>query len=260
MIKKFRIKSLFKPSGSQPEAIHDLTKGIKDKLKFQTLLGVTGSGKTFTIANVIEKTQKTTLVMAHNKTLAAQLYEELKELFPENKVEYFVSYYDYYQPESYIPTTDQYIEKDSAVNPKLDQMRLSATAALLSRKDTIVVASVSSIYGLGNPKNYMGFRFGLDVGEKIKRNEIISRLISSQYERNETELQPGRFRVKGDIIDFIPHDINNIIRIEFFGDEIERLTEIDKITGEKIGDWEHFTVYPAKHFMVPEDELNDSLE
>jgi excinuclease ABC subunit B len=260
MSKKFKLKSRFKPFGDQIKAIRDLTNGIKSKEKFQTLLGVTGSGKTFSIANVIKEVQKPTLVLAHNKTLAAQLYEELKDFFPENKVQYFVSYYDYYQPESYMPTTDQYIEKDASINPKLDQMRLAATAAVLSRKDTIIVASVSCIYGLGNPKNYMGFRFGIEKGQKVKRNCIISKLIGSQYERNDTELQAGRFRVKGDIIDFIPHDINNIVRIEMFGDEIDNIIEIDKITGEKIGEWEYFSVYPAKHFMVPEDELNPALD
>jgi excinuclease ABC subunit B len=257
---KFKLVSPHNPTGSQPEAISKLTKGINEGLSMQTLLGVTGSGKTFTIANVVQNTQKPTLVIAHNKTLAAQLYEELKELFPKNKVEYFVSYYDYYQPESYIPTTDQYIEKDVAINPKLDQMRLSATSAILGRLDTIIVASVSCIYGLGNPKNYLGFRFGLEKGQKITRKEILTKLIGSQYERNDTELQPGRFRVKGDTIDFIPHDINNILRIELFGNEIEKLIEIDKITGEKIDEWEYFTVYPAKHFMIPEEELNDALE
>ena len=257
---KFKIKSDHQPTGSQPEAISKLTQGVNDELRAQTLLGVTGSGKTFTIANVIQNTQKPTLVIAHNKTLAAQLYEELKELFPKNKVEYFVSYYDYYQPESYMPTTDQYIEKDAAINPKLDQMRLAATAAILGRPDTIIVASVSCIYGLGNPKNYMGFRFGLEKGQKISRKKILTKLIGSQYERNDTELQPGRFRVKGDTIDFIPHDINNIMRIELFGDEIEKLIEIDKITGEKIEEWGYFAVYPAKHFMVPEEELNDAIE
>ena len=257
---EFKLKSNFKPFGSQPKAIKELTQEINSKTKMQTLLGVTGSGKTFTIANVIQNTQKPTLVIAHNKTLAAQLYEELKEYFPENKVEYFVSYYDYYQPESYIPTTGQYIEKDASVNPKLDQMRLAATAAILERKDTIIVASVSCIYGLGNPKNYLGFRFSIDKNQNIKRKEIISKLIGSQYERNDTELQPGRFRVKGSTIDFIPHDINNIIRIEMFADEIDKIIEIDKITGEKIQEWEHFTVYPAKHFMVPEEELNEAIE
>jgi len=257
---KFKLHSKFKPFGDQPKAIKDLSEGIKDGKKFQTLLGVTGSGKTFTVANVIQNVQKPTLVMAHNKTLAAQLYEELKEFFPENRVQYFVSYYDYYQPESYMPTTDQYIEKDAAINPKLDQMRLAATAAVLSRPDTIIVASVSCIYGLGNPKNYMGFRFGLEKGQNISRKEILTKLINSQYERNDLELQPGRFRVKGDIIDIMPHDINNIMRIELFGDEIDRLIEIDKITGEKIEEWEYYAVYPAKHFMVPEEEMAPALE
>src|SRR6056297_2910029 len=257
---KFKLVSPNKPAGSQPEAIKKLARGINGGSRAQTLLGVTGSGKTFTIANVVEKTQKPTLVIAHNKTLAAQLYEELKNLFPENKIEYFVSYYDYYQPESYIPTTDQYIEKDAAINAKLDQMRLAATAAILGRKDTIIVASVSCIYGLGNPRNYMGFRFGLEKGQKISRKEILTKLIGSQYERNDTELQPGRFRVKGDTIDFIPHDINNIMRVEMFGDQVDRIIEIDKITGEKVEEWEHFTVYPAKHFVVPEEELNEALE
>ncbi|MFB5637443.1 MAG: excinuclease ABC subunit UvrB, partial [Nitrosarchaeum sp.] len=258
--RKFKLHSKFKPFGDQPQAIKDLSKGIKDGKKFQTLLGVTGSGKTFTVANVIQNVQKPTLVMAHNKTLAAQLYEELKEFFPENRVQYFVSYYDYYQPESYMPTTDQYIEKDAAINPKLDQMRLAATAAVLSRPDTIIVASVSCIYGLGNPKNYMGFRFGLEKGQQISRKEIMTKLINSQYQRNDLELQPGRFRVKGDIIDIMPHDINNIMRIEMFGDEIERLVEIDKITGEKVEEWEYYAVYPAKHFMVPEEEMAPALE
>jgi len=242
MEKKFKLHSEFKPFGSQPEAIKKLTEGIKVGEKFQTLLGVTGSGKTFTIANVIENVQKPTLVLAHNKTLAAQLYEELKEFFPENRVEYFVSYYDYYQPESYIPSSDQYIEKDAAVNPKLDQTRLSATAAVLARSDTIIVSSVSCIYALGKPESYMGYRFGLEKNQKIKRKEILSKLIGSQYVRNDIELQAGRFRVKGDTIDFIPHDVNQIIRIELFGDEIERILEIDKITGEKLEEWNYFPI------------------
>ena len=257
---KFKLKAEFKPFGDQPKAIKELTENLKKGLDVQTLLGVTGSGKTFTVANIIQNVQKPTLIIAHNKTLAAQLYEELKDFFPNNKVEYFVSYYDYYQPESYMPTTDQYIEKDAAINPKLDQMRLSATAAVLGRPDTIIVSSVSCIYGLGNPKNYMGFRFGLEKGQKIARKEILNKLIGSQYERNDTELRPGRFRVKGDSIDFIPHDINNIIRIELFGNEIDKIIEIDKITGEKIEELEYFTVYPAKHFMIPEEELNDAIE
>lgn len=258
--KKFKIISKNKPFGDQPKAIKELTNGINNEIKYQTLLGVTGSGKTFTIANVIEKTQKPTLVIAHNKTLAAQLYEELKELFPENRVEYFVSYYDYYQPESYLPSTGQYIEKDAAINPKLDQMRLSATSAILERKDTIVVASVSCIYGLGDPKNYLGFRFGLEKGKKMERREILTKLINSQYERDDLDITPGKFRVKGDTIDFIPHDINNIIRIELESNKIENIIEIDKITGEKIQEWEYFTVYPAKHFMIPEEALNSAIE
>lgn len=260
MEKKFKLKSDFKPFGDQPTAIKELSDSIKMKRSTQTLLGVTGSGKTFTVANVINEVQKPTLVIAHNKTLAAQLYEELKSYFPENKVEYFVSYYDYYQPESYIPTTDQYIEKDAAINPKLDQMRLSATSAVLSRRDTIIVSSVSCIYGLGNPKNYLGFRFGVEKNQKVKRREIISRLLGSQYERNDTDIQSGKFRVKGDTIDFIPPDINNIIRIEMFGDEIEKILEVDKITGERIQEWEHFTVYPAKHFVIPEEDLDAAIE
>ena len=225
MKEKFKLESPFKPFGSQPEAIKLLTEGINKNQNFQTLLGVTGSGKTFTVANIIQNIQKPTLVMAHNKTLAAQLYEELKSFFPNNRVEYFVSYYDYYQPESYLPASDQYIEKDSAVNPKLDQLRLAATASLLSREDVIVVASVSCIYGLGSPENFEEHRFQLSTEKKITRKEILKKLINSQYQRNDMELQPGRFRVKGDTIDFIPAYYNNIIRIEMWGDKIEKITE-----------------------------------
>jgi len=257
---KFKLKSEFKPTGSQPEAIKKLTEGVKKGNTFQTLLGVTGSGKTFTIANVIMNTQKPTLVIAHNKTLAAQLYEELKYFFPENKVEYFVSYYDYYQPESYIPATGKYIEKDSAINAKIEQLRLSATASLMSRKDVIVVASVSCIYGLGKPENFEKFRFTLEVKKKITRKQILLKLLQSQYERNDTDLSSGKFRVKGDTIDFIPSYYNNIIRIELFGNEIERILEIDKITGNKIANYDFFAVYPAKHFVVPEEEISEALE
>ncbi len=254
---KFKIVSENKPTGDQPEAIKQLVSGINRGAKMQTLLGVTGSGKTFTIANVIEKVQMPTLVIAHNKTLAAQLYEELKTLFPENKVEYFVSYYDYYQPESYIPTTDQYIEKDAAINSRLDQMRLAATSSVLSRSDTIIVASVSCIYGLGNPENYMGFRFSLEKGEEIGRKNILHKLISSQYERNDMDLSPGKFRVKGDTIDFIPSGFENIIRVELEKEKIVRIVELDKVTGEKQETWEHFTVYPARHFVISEDEFEE---
>ncbi len=256
-IRKFEIVSGNKPAGSQPEAIKELSEGIKHGAKMQTLLGVTGSGKTFTIANVIEKVQMPTLVIAHNKTLAAQLYEELKMLFPKNKVEYFVSYYDYYQPESYIPTTDQYIEKDAAINSRLDQMRLAATSSILARSDTIVVASVSCIYGLGNPENYLGFRFSVEKGEKIERKELLKKLLDSQYERNDLELEWGRFRVKGDTIDLIPADFDNIIRIEILDGTIERIIELDRMSGVRVQNWEHFTVYPARHFVVPDDEFED---
>ncbi|MCR4327319.1 MAG: excinuclease ABC subunit UvrB [Nanoarchaeota archaeon] len=253
----FKIVSEHKPAGSQPEAIRELTEGIKKGKKIQTLLGVTGSGKTFTIANVIEKVQMPTLVIAHNKTLAAQLYEELKTLFPKNKVEYFVSYYDYYQPESYLPTTDQYIEKDAAINAKLDQMRLAATSSVLGRKDTIVVASVSCIYGLGNPKNYLGFRFSLEKGMEIKRRDLLLKFIDSQYKRNDTQISPGVFRVKGDTIDFIPSGYENIIRIELFEDKIATLTELDRMTGKRVEMWDHFTVYPAKHFVISSEEFEE---
>jgi len=255
-MKQFKLESDFKPFGSQPEAIKLLTEGLKQNSKFQTLLGVTGSGKTFTAANIIQNIQKPTLVIAHNKTLAAQLYEEFKTLFPNNRVEYFVSYYDYYQPESYMPATDQYIEKDSAINAKLDQLRLSATASLLSRNDTIVIASISCIYGLGNPENFELFRFNLSKGEKITRKKIIKKLIESQYERNNMELQSGRFRTKGDTIDLVPAGSNNILRIELWDNEIEKIYELDKITLEKIDEYNNFMIYPAKHFMIPEEELN----
>ncbi len=251
---EFHLVSDFAPKGSQPDAIESLISGLARGDRFQTLLGVTGSGKTFTIANVIDKIRKPTLVIAHNKTLAAQLYNEFKEFFPENRVEYFVSYYDYYQPESYIPKKDQYIEKDAQINPKIEQMRLSTTASLLSRDDVIVVASVSCIYGLGNPENFQKMGLELNVHDRICRNEILSQLIEIQFERNDTELAPGRFRVKGDTIDIIPMYFNNIVRIEMFGDEIDRITEIEKITGRKIEEMDYFYVYPARHFVIPEEE------
>ncbi|MBN2733919.1 MAG: excinuclease ABC subunit UvrB [Methanomicrobiaceae archaeon] len=256
---KFELTSTFSPKGSQPEAIAELVEGIKKGFKCQTLLGVTGSGKTFTVANVVETVQKPTLVLAHNKTLAAQLYNELKDFFPNNRIEYFVSYYDYYQPESYIPQKDQYIEKDAQINPKIEQMRLSATASLLSRKDVIVVASVSAIYGLGNPKNFEKMGFELNVGDRVKRTGIIKNLIDILFERNDIELMPGRFRVKGDTIDLIPGYFNNIIRIELFGDEIERISEIDKITGNRIESMDYFFIYPARHYVIPEEAKSDAI-
>jgi excinuclease ABC subunit B len=216
------------------------------------LLGVTGSGKTFAMANVIQAIQKPTIVLAHNKTLAAQLYNEFSEFFPKNRVEYFVSYYDFYRPESYIPQRDQYIEKDADVNPRIEQMRLSATSALASRNDVIIVASVSAIFGLGNPEDYVGLGFDLEVGQSIPRKELLKKFVNIQFERNDTELSPGRFRVKGDTIDFVPGYYNDIVRIEMFGDTIERIIEIEKTSGKVIEEQKHFFVFPARHYVIPE--------
>jgi len=257
---EFAIASDFEPKGSQPEAIDKLVRGLESGQRLQTLLGVTGSGKTYTIAKVIDAVKKPTLVIAHNKTLAAQLYNEFREFFPENRVEYFVSYYDYYQPESYIPAKDQYIEKDATINPKIEQMRLAATASLLSRKDVIVVASVSCIYGLGNPENFMKMGFELKVGDRVSRREILERLVSIQYERNEMELAPGRFRAKGETIDLVPGYFNNIVRVELFGDEGERISEIDRQTGARREDMRYFYVYPARHYVIPEEEQKGAIE
>jgi len=258
--KKFRLVAPFKPKGSQPLAIRHLLKGFSKKERFQTLLGVTGSGKTFTIANVISELNRPAIVIAHNKTLAAQLYNEFKEFFPDNRVEYFVSYYDYYQPESYIPQRDLYIEKDAQINPRLEQLRLSATASLLSRRDTIIVASVSCIYGLGDPKNFQALGFEVSVGEAFGRKRFQRRLIDCQYARNDTELSPGRFRVKGDTIDLIPGYGKSIFRIEFFGDIVERISEIDDASGKVLSEMKYLFVYPAKHFVIPETEKLRAIE
>jgi excinuclease ABC subunit B len=263
-LQKFHLVSSFAPTGSQPQAIEKLTTGLhaggRAGKNFQTLLGVTGSGKTYTVANVIQSLQKPTLVIAHNKTLAAQLYNEFKEFFPENRVEYFVSYYDYYQPESYIPSKDQYIEKDSHINPKIEQMRLAATASLLSRSDVIVVASVSCIYGLGNPENFQKMGFEVKVGERISRREILGRLVDILFERNDLDLSPGRFRAKGDTVDLVPGYFNNIVRIELFGDEIERICEVDRQTGRVLEDMNYFFIYPARHYVIPEEEQKAAIE
>jgi len=257
---KFKVVSKFGPAGDQPKAIKELADGIKDGLGVQTLLGVTGSGKTFTIANVIEHVQKPTLVLAHNKTLAAQLYNEFKTFFPNNRVEYFVSFYDFYQPESYIPQTDQYIEKDSQINEYIERMRLGATSSLLSRRDVIVVASVSCIYGLGNPKNYKGMGFDISKGMSILRHDLMSKLLDGQYERNDIELMSGRFRVKGDTIDVIAGHEKNILRIEFFGDKVERVSILDKNTGAVIQSLDHYFLFPARHFVTPESETISAME
>jgi len=257
---QFRLHSSFAPCGSQPEAIDQLVLGLQRNERFQTLIGVTGSGKTYTVANVILQVQKPTLVIVHNKTLAEQLYNEFKEFFPDNRVEYFISYYDYYQPESYIPSKDQYIEKDSLINPKIEQMRLATTASLLSRRDVIVVASVSCIYGLGNPENFQSMGFELKVNERISRKDILERLVDILYERSDLDLSPGRFRVNGETIDIIPGYFNNIIRIELFGNEVERISEVDRITGKRVEDMSYFFIYPARHYVIPENELKAAVD
>jgi len=249
-----------KPKGSQPDAIKKLVQGLENKIQYQTLMGVTGSGKTFSMANVIEQVQKPTLVLAHNKTLAAQLFSEFKEFFPENRVEYFVSYYDYYQPESYIPEKDQYIEKDADVNPKIEQMRLSATASVLDRPDTIVVASVSCIYNVGDPSEYKNLGYELRKKTNVERNEILEHLIEMQYERNDMDLKPGRFRVKGEIIDLIPGYYDNIIRIELSDDKIEKIREIDKVSGDIKDEFDYIYIYPAKHFVISEEKRKRAVE
>ncbi|WP_319580388.1 excinuclease ABC subunit UvrB [uncultured Methanospirillum sp.] len=256
----FQIVSEYQPRGSQPEAIRELVEGYNKGFPAQTLLGVTGSGKTFTMANVIAELNMPTLVLAHNKTLAAQLYHEFREFFPHNRVEYFVSYYDYYQPESYIAKKDQYIEKDAQINPKIEMMRLSATASLLGRSDVIVVSSVSCIYGLGRPDTYKSMGFDLGVGQKFERKDIISRLVDNLYERNDIELIPGRFRVKGETIDLVPSYYNNIIRIELFGDEVDRITEINRTTGDPVEKLRHIYVYPARHYIIPEEQKEAAIQ
>ena len=257
---QFSLHSSFAPCGSQPEAIEELIRGLQRRERFQTLIGVTGSGKTYTVANVIQRVQKPTLVIAHNKTLAEQLYNEFKEFFPDNRVEYFISYYDYYQPESYIPSKDQYIEKDSLINPKIEQMRLATTASLLSRRDVIVVASVSCIYGLGNPENFQSMGFELKVKDRISRKDILERLVDILYERSDLDLSPGRFRVNGEIIDLVPSYFNNIIRIELFGNTVERISEVDRITGRRVEDMNYFFIYPARHYVIPEEELKAAID
>ena len=259
-VQQFRLVSNFKPCGSQPGAIEKLISGLEEGEQFQTLIGVTGSGKTYTVANVIQECQKPTLVIAHNKTLADQLYNEFKEFFPENRVEYFVSYYDYYQPESYIPSKDQYIEKDSHINPKLEQMRLATTASLLSRQDVIVVASVSCIYGLGNPENFQKMGFELKVGDRISRKQILGKLVDILFERSDLDLAPGHFRVNGETIDIVPGYFNNIIRIELFGDVVERISEVDRLTGQRLEEMNYFFIYPARHYVIPEEEQAAAIE
>ena len=259
--KKFVLHSEYKPTGDQPEAIKSLTEGFEDGLKSQVLVGVTGSGKTFTMANVIQNVQRPTLVIAHNKTLAAQLCNELREFFPENRVEYFVSYYDYYQPESYIPSTDTYIEKDLSINDEIDKLRHSATCSLAERNDVIVVASVSCIYGLGAPEEYFALAISLREGMEIERNELMRKLVSRQYERKDIDFTRSSFRVRGDVVEIFPASNDQIyIRVEFFGDEIERISECDFVTGKAINTLKHVAIFPATHYAVGDEKLEDSLK
>ena len=252
----FNLVSKFKPSGDQPEAIKELVDGIKSGKKEQVLLGATGTGKTFTIANVIKEVNKPTLVLAHNKTLAGQLYSELKELFPDNRVEYFVSYYDYYQPEAYVPSTDTYIEKDSSINDEIDELRHSATSALISRDDVIVVASVSCIYGIGEVDEYKSKMLTLTVGEEINRDEVLNKLVDMLFERNDYDFKRGTFRVRGDVLEIIPaSERTNGYRIEFFGDEIEHISEIDTLTGAIKVNKKTISLFPASHFVVGEEKM-----
>ncbi len=257
----FKLVSKYKSSGDQPQAIGKLVEGIKENKKEQVLLGATGTGKTFTIANVIEKVNKPTLVLAHNKTLAGQLYSELKEFFPENAVEYFVSYYDYYQPEAYVPSTDTYIEKDSSINDEIDELRHRATSSLLSRNDVIVVASVSCIYGIGEVEEYKNKMLTLSVGEEIERNKVLTKLVEMLYERNDLDFKRGTFRVRGDVVELIPaYENTKGYRIEFFGDEIDRISEIDSLTGAIISNKKTISLFPASHFVVSDEKLKDAIK
>jgi len=255
-----KVVSDFQPTGDQPQAIEALAQGIRDGMKHQVLLGVTGSGKTYTMAKVIEEVQKPTLVMAHNKTLAAQLYSEFREFFPNNAVEYFVSYYDYYQPEAYIPRSDTYIEKDAQINEEIDRLRLATTSSLFSRRDVVIVASVSCIYGLGSPQDYGQAALHLRVGDLTRRNQMLKQLVDIYYDRNDTALQRGKFRVRGDVLEVQPAEREFAYRISMWGDEIERISEIDVLTGEILADHQQVDIYPAKHFVTPQEKLTEAME
>lgn len=260
-MRKFKLQAPYAPAGDQPQAIQELSENIQDGKKEQILLGATGTGKTFTIANVIEKVQKPTLVLAHNKTLAGQLYSELLEFFPDNAVEYFVSYYDYYQPEAYVPSSDSYIEKEASVNDEIDRLRHSASSSLLERRDVIVVASVSCIYGLVDPEMYRDQVLSLRQGQEISREEVLNRLVEMQFVRNDIDFQRGSFRVRGDVIEiFLASRDGEVIRVEFFGDEIDRIREIDVMTGEVKSDVEHFPIYPATHFVPNEERTQAAVK
>ncbi|BDH60855.1 UvrABC system protein B [Lysinibacillus sp. PLM2] len=257
----FELQSPYQPSGDQPEAIKQLVQGVKEGKRHQTLLGATGTGKTFTISNVIKEVNKPTLVIAHNKTLAGQLYSEFKQFFPNNAVEYFVSYYDYYQPEAYVPQTDTYIEKDSSINDEIDKLRHSATSALFERDDVIIIASVSCIYGLGNPEEYREMVVSIRTGMEIERNQLLRKLVDVQYERNDINFQRGTFRVRGDVVEIFPASRDeHCIRVEFFGDEIDRIREVDALTGEILGERDHVAIFPASHFVTREEKMKIAIE
>ena len=258
---KFELVSQYKPQGDQPKAIQEIVERFKNNEKHLTLLGATGTGKTFTVSNVIKEINRPTLVIAHNKTLAGQLYSEFKEFFPNNAVEYFVSYYDYYQPEAYVPSTDTYIEKDASINDEIDKLRHSATSALFEREDVLIVASVSCIYGLGSPEEYRDLVLSLRVGMEMERNQVLRKLVDIQYSRNDIDFQRGTFRVRGDSIEIIPASKEeHCIRVEFFGDEIDRIREVDALTGEIIGDREHVAIFPASHFVTREEKMKIAIE
>ena len=257
----FKLHSDYKPTGDQPQAIEYLSNGIKAGKKFQTLLGVTGSGKTFTMANIIEKVQKPTLILAHNKTLAGQLYSEFKEFFPENNVEYFVSYYDYYQPEAYIASSDTYIEKDSSINDEIDKLRHSATLSLFESKDVIIVASVSCIYGLGDPEDYQEQMLSIRTGMNKSRDDILKRLVGMQYSRNEIDFKRGTFRAKGDVVEIYPSSQSeSAVRVEFWGDEVEKISEINPLTGRAIGVRKHILIPPASQYVTNKEKLERAIE
>ncbi len=261
MTEIFTIQSEYQPAGDQPEAIKQLVKGVKDGKRHQTLLGATGTGKTFTISNVIKEVNKPTLVMAHNKTLAGQLYSEFKEFFPDNAVEYFVSYYDYFQPEAYVPQTDTYIEKDSSINDEIDKLRHSATSALFERNDVIIIASVSCIYGLGNPEEYREMVVSIRTDMELERNELLRKLVDIQYERNDINFTRGTFRVRGDVVEIFPASKDeHCIRIEFFGDEVDRIREVDALTGEILGERQHVAIFPASHFVTRDEKMKVAIE
>ena len=260
-IRDSKLHSEFEPQGDQPEAIQKIVNGVNEGKRHQTLLGATGTGKTFTMSNVIKQVGKPTLIIAHNKTLAGQLYSEFKEFFPENRVEYFVSYYDYYQPEAYVPSTDTFIEKDASINDEIDQLRHSATSALFERDDVIVIASVSCIYGLGNPEEYRDLVVSIRAGMEMDRSELLKKLVDVQYTRNDIDFRRGTFRVRGDVVEIFPASREEMcIRVEFFGDEIDRIREVNYLTGEVLRERDHFAIFPASHFVTREEKMKSAIQ